>query len=289
MGTLTLEVGGRRFDGAANGNAWIGRDGLDGWWDSPETLYEEMTSDGVDGAEDPVNVTVGPKRVNVRLEIASSSPEWAETDVRDWAAGLVTEPDLGFRVFHAGRWRWLRRAKVRGAMKVGPNRRDLRLTTVSFTAWSHDGRRYGEVKDISVLSETTAAGGLEFPIVDGSLAFGSGTEVEFPGVFRIENYDGTAPFLPEKFTVLGGMDGFTITSDSHVIEYDAPVGIGQTLVLSPFAGGRAVLDGADVSTNLTRADWAFVPRKGQRGYLFAPVNPTPSAQLIVSHADGAWW
>jgi hypothetical protein len=288
MGALTLDVGGRRFDGAANGNAWIARDGLDGWWDSAETLYEDETSDGVDGAFDPVTVSVGPKRVNVALVVESSSPEWADTDVRDWAASLAKMTDLEFRVFHAGRWRWLRRAKVRGSVRVIPNRRDLRLTEIQFTAWSADPRRYGTVRDVPITAEIGVTGGLEYPIVDDVLDFGAVSSVTFPGGFNIIN-EGTAPFLPESFTIAGGMDSFTITSDAHVIEYDAPIEVGQTLILSPYAGGRAVLDGADVSQNLTQADWAYVPAEGQRGYLFSPVNPTPGAQLTVTHANGAWW
>lgn len=288
MGDLTLEVGGRRFDGSANGNQWIGRDGLDGWWDSAETLYDEDTSDGVDGAPDPVEVSLGPKRVNVRLEIASSSPDWAETDVRDWAAALSRQTDIGFRVFHGGRWRSLRKAKVRGNVKVAPNRSDLRLTTVQFTAWSHDPRRYGDIAKIVVDPDLAPSGGLTFPIVEDSLDFGDTGDVNFGGAVRIEN-PGTAPFLLESIQVAGGMDSFTFTSESHVIEYASPIAVGQTLVLSPYAGGRAYLDGADVSHHLTRADWVTVPEHGQRGFIFAPVNPTAGAQLTVTHARGAWW
>lgn len=287
MGDLMLEVGGRRFDGAADGNAWIARDGLDGWWDSAETTFEEELVESGDGAFDPAEIVLGPKRVNVTLQVASSSPDWAENDTRRWASALARKQDIGFRVYHGGEWLSLRAAKVRGNVKVAPNRADMRLTQIIFTAWSHDPIRYGEVASIDIAAVVAPSGGLRFPIVDGALDFGTSGSVSFPGGFAIKN-EGTATAPIKKYTLRGPFTSFTITSETHVIEYDGTVTADQTLVLTPLAGGRAELDGVDVSTNLTQADWVGVPPGGQRGYLFVPVNATAATQLTVDYYTSAW-
>jgi len=60
-------------------------------------------------------------------------------------------------------------------------------------------------------------------------------------------------------------------------------------VLSAALGGRALLDGADVSHNLTQAGWVPVRKGETRGYMFTPENPTSGSQLEISYVDGAWW
>lgn len=286
MSDLRLEVGGKIADGASNGNPWIGVDGLDGWWDSAETLFDETTLDTGDGAYDPTEVFLGPKRVQVVLLADASSPEWAELEVRTWAASLSKMTDLGFRVYSAGRWLSLRNAKVRGAVSVRPNRRDMRLTEIRFTAWSHDPRKYGQTVRIEIDATASSQGGLVFPIIDSAMNFNDLGDADFPGAFRIPN-PGTADFYP-VMTVTGPATSFKVTSEDSVIEYSATVLHGKKLVLSPYAGGRAVLEGADASYNLTRAEWISVQPGEDRGYLFEPVNPSANTKLLIEYPDGAW-
>lgn len=284
---LMLEVGGRRASGMANGKLWIGKNGLDGWWDSAETLYNEETSDDQDGAYDPSEVRLGPKRVNVYLLADASSPGWADLDVRPWATGLARLTDLGFRVYHAGRWQYLLDAKIRGKVEVKPNRSDMRLTDIRFTVWSWSPFKYGPMLSLPVPTTIPAGGGLAFPIaVPKGLSFGATGVTDAPGVFRITN-PGTAEVYP-IFTVRGPMASFTITSENNTIAYSAPIPAGSKLTLSPYAGGRALLDGADVSQNLTQAEWVPVNRESTRGYTLTAVNPGADSGLTVDFPEGAW-
>lgn len=290
MGRLMLEVDGRRFDGGAGGKRWIGRDGLDGWWDGVEPQYEEEIDPSGDGAYDPVAVTVGPRRVNVTLITDASSPVWASLDHRAWAASLSKRTDLGFRVYEEGvGWLSLRRAKIRGIPKVRPHRTDMRLTTITFTVWSADPRKYGEWKSVAIDAISPERGGLAMPVSPArGMDFNPEGDVSFPGVFHITN-PGTADYFP-IFSVTGPMDGFSITSEANTITYAGALAYGQKLVLSPYAGGRAVLDGTDVSHNLTRADWTAVQGDQRRGFLFSPEAPGGGAQLIIDYPpDGAYW
>ena len=77
MSYLRLEVGGRIADGVKSGRLWIAKDGLDGWWDSTETLFDEDDRPDGDGAFDPVDVPLGPRRVNVALLSDALSTDWA--------------------------------------------------------------------------------------------------------------------------------------------------------------------------------------------------------------------
>ncbi len=288
MGYLTATVGGRTFDGEANGTMWIDRDGLEGWWDSPEALTEDESIPGRDGEFVTDTVTVGRRRFTFRAWVESSTPEWAELELRPWAAALSKSADIGFSLSHAGRTLNLRRAQVRGIVRVRPHRDNMRRTTIEFTIVAADSRKYGPTKSIPIDAVAEQVGGLQFPIVDGALDFAMTGLTEFPGVFKIENL-GTAEFFPERFTIRGPLAGFTITSEQATVQYDGPVGVGDELVLTPYAGGRATLNGADVSHNLIRAEWVAVQPGETRGYLFTPVDPQPGSKLTVQHPDGALW
>lgn len=288
MGYLTATVGGRVFDGEANGTMWIDRDGLDGWWDSPEVINEDESIPGGDGEFETQDVTVGRRRFMFRAWVESSSPEWAELELRPWAAALSKSDDIGFSLSHAGRTLRLRRAQIRGIVRVRPHREDMRRTTVEFSVMAADPKKYGPAREVAIDAISAAIGGLRFPIVEGALDFGTEGLTEFPGVFRLDN-TGTAAFFPEKFTVRGPLDGFTITSEQSTVEYDGPVAASDELVLTPYAGGRATLNGADVSHNLIRADWVAVQPGETRGYLFTPINPRPGSKLTIDYPEGAWW
>lgn len=290
MGDLMVELGGIRIYEDPTHNGWgLLRDGIgEGWWDSPDSRDEDDLIPGVDGAfEDPEDPLVEGRRVTLRFAHVASSPEWSVLNARRVLAGLVKMGDLGFRVYEAGSWLGLRRARVRGRVRVTEGRRHVALCEI--TVASKDPLKYGPTRRVVLDSTVQPEGGLAFPIVDGALSFGtSSSGVLFPGVFAIRNA-GTGALFPERFTVTGPVDGFQIISESHVVEYSAAIDAGATLVLTPYAGGRATLDGADVSTNLLEADWAAVEPGQTRGYFFDPVDPGAGSQLLVDYPEGAWY
>lgn len=284
---VIVEVGGRRFR-AVNRHPsgwWIHTEGLDAWWDSPDTRFDEDLIPGQHGAFDPDEVLLGARSFPFIGRHEASSAAWAEREVRTWAAALAPQTDLGVRVFVADRWLRLRDAKIRGRVRV----REVTETICEFhlPIWSADPLKYGPVRQDRIEAALAPAGGLTFPVVDGALDFGGGGTVTFPGAFRITN-PGTAPFFP-TFRAHGYMQGFTITSESNTVQYSGTIGAGSELVASPYMGGRAVLDGTDVSFRLVQADWAPIGPGESRGFLFTPVNPGRGAQLIAEYPEGAWF
>ena len=283
MDGVTVEIGGRRLHSGPHDSGWW-LTGLEGWFDAPTTRFDEDVVPEQDGAIDPSQVLVEPRRITVQGTCEVASAGWANTITRPWLASLAKSMDLGFRVYADG-WTLARRAKVRGQIKV----RDIDETFTEFEipVWTADPRRYGEEKTLVVNATVAPTGGLAFPVVDGALSFGEAGAASFPGVFQVEN-PGTADFFP-TFTVRGPVTDFTITSEGRVIEYAAPLAAGQELVLSPYLGGRAVLDGVDVSHNLTQAGWVPVEGGQTRGYFFNATDPGLGAQLEVTYPAGAWW
>lgn len=264
---------------------WIHMDGMSEWWDSPEARFDVTNLPNADGAFEPEQITLGPRTFAFKGRHEAASSEWADLEVRSWAASIATVTDLQVRVFTAGRWLYLRRAKVRG--KVRSREVTETISEFQIPIWSHDPLKYGRTRTVSIDALTESSGGLGFPIVDGGLDFNQDGATLFPGVFHLEN-PGTAAFFPERFEVEGPLAGFTITSESHTVHYDGPVAAGQTLTLSPYAGGRASIGGADVSHNLIEADWVPVDPGTTRGFLFTPVTPGPGARLTVTYPEGAW-
>jgi hypothetical protein len=279
-----VEIDGRRlYTEPGAGRWWL--EELEGFFDSPGTRFDENMIPGEDGAFDPDDVQLEPRRVVVRGTSEASSPGWADRVIRPWLASLVKKRDLQFRAFVGGQWLSLRNAKIRGQVKV----RDVDETFTEFEIpiWAADPRKFGPRARIEMDAAIEPSGGLRFPMVDEAVSFGTSGGVLFPGVFVIHN-QGTADLFPEKFTVRGPVPRFAITSESSVIEYDGPIARGQELTVTPFAGGRANLDGADVSHNLLRADWVPIRPGETRGYLFSPEDPQPGSQLAIDYSEGAW-
>lgn len=284
MDGLMVEINGRRLHTVPGGDSWWLTE-MEGFFDSPGTRFDENLIPGGDGAFDPDEVLMEPRRPVLRGACEVSTPGWADTVARPWLASLARMDDVHFRAFVGDQWLSLRRAKVRGQVKV----RDVDETFTEFEIplWAADPVKYGPMRSLTVDPVQNPTGGLAFPVVEDSLNFQSGSAAAFPGVFRIANA-GTAPFYP-TLTVRGPVDSFTIASESYVIEYAAAVPYGAELLLSPYLGGQATLNGVNVSHNLVQADWAPVNGGEARGYLFTPVGALPGAQLVVEHPQGAWW
>jgi len=284
---VIVEIAGRRFMSHDRDPAgwWIQREGLTEWWDSPETRFEDTPIPGQHGSFDPDDVLIAARTFPFIGRHRAVTFEWADREVRTWAAGLAARRDVEVRVYAAGRWLHLRWAKIRGRVRV--REVNSRICEFQLPIWAADPRKYADDVTTVVNATVVPAGGLTLPVVDGALAFGAPGTASFPGVFQVEN-PGTADFFP-TFTVRGPVTDFTITSEGRAIEYAAPLAAGQELVLSPYLGGRAVLDGVDVSHNLTQASWVPVDGGQTRGYFFNATDPGLGAQLEVTYPNGAWW
>lgn len=154
-----------------------------------------------------------------------------------------------------------------------------------------DPRKYGPLRDLDDLPTATAAGGasdgLTFPVIDTTLSFGTFSP---SGLIEIYN-GGTAPSWV-TWRVRGGIDssGFQILSGTDVIEFAAAVPAGKELTLDPYAGGRAVLDGVDVTGgSLTRSEWPAVMPKQTRTYVFDPIGTADSNARLIAEFREAWW
>lgn len=283
---LMVELGGIRLYADPSHNGWgVLKDGIDGWWDSLDTRDELDTIPGADGAFEPGEPLVDPRLVTIRGAHVASSPEWSIQHTRNALAALAKKSDLDFRLWEAGEWRRLRNARLRGRAKVAERRRNV--IVFELTVRTADPRKYGESRQIHMDALVESTGGMVFPIVDGAVSFGGTGGVLFPGVFALSN-PGTAEFFPEAFTITGPMAGFTIQSEQWVIEYDGTIGVGEQLIVTPYAGGRAVLSGADVSHNLLRAEWVPVSPGTTRGYLFTPTVPGSGSGITIDYPEGAW-
>lgn len=280
---VRVEIAGRRLYGERY-EGW-GLVDVPGLWDSASNRDLVEFVPGVDGDLSYEEPEMEGLRFTIQGRVVSSSPGWGKRD-RSWLRALAKRPDLEFRLFEAESWRYLRGAQVDGRVRVATDYTGLR-TDFEIPVRCGDPRWYGVDSSFTVDAVAAPRGGLRFPIVSGALAFGESGAVSFPGAFQIHN-PGSAGFYP-VFRVAGPVDSFTVSSESLVLEYVAPVPAGQVLTLSPYAGGRAVLAGADVSHNLTRAGWVPVDPDQTRGYLFTPLNPGLGAQLEVTYPEGAWW
>lgn len=284
---LMVEFGGIRLYENPERNGWaLAKGGLPDWWDSPDGRGEDDPLPGQDGLfDDSQPQLLDGRRVTVRGYFQASTSAWLRTKAMPALNALMRSSDLGFRVWEDDRWISIRRARLRGRVRQAERRRDI--LEFEITVLSPDPLKYGPAQQIVLDAQEQAGGGLVYPIVDGALNYGTSGGASFPGLFRITN-PGRAPFIPERFTIVGPISGgFTITSESHVIEYTGDVGRGQQLVLSPFLGGRAALDGVDQSHLLTRAEWAAVQPAQTRAFLFTPVTAGLGSQLIVDYPEGA--
>lgn len=256
---LKVNIDDRIFSGLADGNQFVSRDGLDGWWDSAETRTSEELIPQSHGSQTPASILLGARRVATRVWSDDSSYDDAE-EFRAWAASLALKPSFKFGVYTAGKWRYMRDTSVRGAMKVVPNRNDMRKTSLEFVAWSPDAFKFGEPTSQRI---TTVP----------------------EGTFTIHN-PGTAPIFPwfkaraiENFRVTSGDNGFTYTGNVGTL----------VTTISPYVGGRAsTAGGTDRTTNITRADWMQVAPGQTATFQFVTEKYGDNAYIEAHNYQGAW-
>ena len=280
---VKIEVAGRVMYGDRT-KGW-GIVDLDGWWDSPDNDVSKFPVPGGHGTLPFPTPTLGTVEAVIRGVAVSTTPMMGERD-RAWLRSLAALPDLEMRVWEQYQWLSVRGAQVNGRVRVDTDYRGHR-TEFEIPITTYDPVRYGRQAGPIVLdAQASATGGLAWPVVDGAFDFGQLPEVTFPGFFSVENV-GTTPFQIES-SVRGPMDGFQIISDGRVIEYSTQIPAGSTVTVSPYLGGRAVMDGTDVSVYLTRAEFTPVCPGATQNYLFVPLNPGPGSRLQVNYPEGAW-
>ncbi|MGO2188178.1 MAG: hypothetical protein ACTH4Y_08015 [Microbacterium gubbeenense] len=256
---LKLNIDGRIFSGLADGNLFVSRDGLDGWWDSAETRTSEELIPQSHGSQTPASILLGARRVATRVWSDDTTPAAAE-EFREWATSLALKPSFEFGVFTADRWLYMRDTSVRGAVKVIPNRNDMRKTAVEFVAWSPDAFKFGPVvsRRITTVPEAT---------------------------FKIHN-PGKAPIYP--WFKARAIENFRVTSGESGFAYSGNVGTLVTTI-SPYTGGRAIAaGGTDRTTNITRADWMTVAPGQTATFDFKTEKYGDNAYIEAHHFQGAW-
>lgn len=154
-----------------------------------------------------------------------------------------------------------------------------------------DPRKYGPWQSAAAAPAGGSADGLIWPLMGdvgtGVLDFG---EFSPTGLMTLTN-TGTAPTWV-SFLVTGAIDsaGFQVVSDADVIEFSGPVPLGQQLVLDPYAGGRAILSGVDVTgESLTRSEWPALQGGETRIYSFDPLGVSDGNASIEARYREAWW
>ncbi|MCI2959554.1 phage tail family protein [Agromyces atrinae] len=261
---------------------------LAGWYGRPSILHDAEPIPGQHGFLPPTEVTYAGRYVYVTLRKRVQphqdirSHHWGEfSDIRigvpysmtveDAAGALTTDvwlteaPDF---VIDTVEW-W---------------------ATVTLPLMAPDPRKYGPARPLRISATPETTNGLEFPLFeDGFLSFGPfDTGAGFgAGSFALHNH-GSIESYP-IYRVTGAIaGGFSILTDGGELKFAQTVPPGTELVLSPYAGGRAVLNGVDVTVSLTVADWVPVARGERRGFTFVPVGTASAgAELAVDFRE-AW-
>jgi hypothetical protein len=158
-----------------------------------------------------------------------------------------------------------------------------RYARVTFHLYAPDPLTYGPTREFLIPAVRPVADGLHFPLFSaGKLDFGEWpvTAGFGPGKFAFSNF-GTEESWP-WFEAAGYMEGgFTIISGDDEIRYEDDVPTNKTLLLSPYAGGRAILDGVDVTTNLVSPAWSPIQPGDRRGFTFSPLGSASGGAALI--------
>lgn len=256
---------------------------IPGWYDKPSLELDSEPIPGQDGMFPPIDPKYGGRYITLVADVLSAP----HTDIRQvyWeqfsalrarAYELeVTDPfgtltatvwPNGQARFTVGRVPWIGRVEV---PLLAPDPRKYRAQPSVSTQPAGEG----------------TSDGLEFPLfADGYLDFG---DFEIAGGFYLSNA-GKADSTP-YFRVRGGLDGgFSIVSPAGTLTFTGAVPVGQEVVLSAFAGGRAILNGVDRTDLLTVAQWAPIEPGETRPYSFVSLDTYSSTALLTAYMKDAW-
>jgi len=290
-----VSIGGRTLYSARAPMGWhLTR--LEGWDDSPSNRVEDRPIPGLGGSSDPTEVLMNAREFVVAGIHIAGSQVVAETEVRSWLASLASRNDLTVEVHNAAGIR-VARCWVRGGARV--RRLDDVTTEFELPLFAPDGRKYGAETVQRLNSGIIAPGGLTMPI---TLADGVGAFEFVPfstvGGFGTNRITLRNPGQADSWVVFEADGpipvGLSITSDGQELRLERAVGASSTpgspaLLLSPYAGGRAVLNGVDVTTDLVVADWMKVAPGQTRQFNVAALDEPGAGAYVQARLRGAWW
>lgn len=152
-----------------------------------------------------------------------------------------------------------------------------------------DGRLFGPLMSATTGLPSPPPGGLVFPLFDGTgkLEFGLPGD---PGQVTLSNPGTADAFL--TFTITGPvLGGFTLTdvASGRQIVYAGDVPSGATVLIVDSATGRATLNGADRTGELTSKQWWPVPRRGSSTVQFATLGASGQAGTLTASLAPAYW
>lgn len=265
-----------------DGMVWKLKD-FTNWYTSAPVRVDITPLPGNDGGFEPERIYRSPKTMTIEGFAYGGSPEEAEALVWERIAALSPRGDaIRLRVDSVGPTKFMKvwLASAPQVLPFGSNRARFQISLIAA-----DPRKYSEPRTVkSGVSSTTD--GLRFPLfASGFLDFGTFSPA---GLFYINNA-GTADSFP-VFRIRGAvMGGFRIGSEGVVLEYSGDVPGGTELTLSPYAGGRASLQGTDMTHNISVSNWVPVGPKETRTFIFTPLGSYNANAEISTIFSDAWW
>lgn len=189
----------------------------------------------------------------------------------------IDDPDIGYR-----------EAKVRLSGTDGDywNANQVNKFLLQFTAT--DPRKYGPLVSAPGATPSKGPEGLTFPLFEpaGTLDFGAGGR---SGKVTVDN-PGTADtdvVITANGPHLGGVQ-FTKVGTGERLIFPKDIPSGAELRLDS-ATGRATLNGADRTGQLTRLEFWKVPAKGSVQVALTPLGPAGQAGTYEVSAQPAYW
>lgn len=257
---------------------------LEGWYGTTVRLQVDDMPEG-DGGFNPVRSYRGVRRMVLRGFAMGSTPEGTVREVWQELSAIAPQGEqLALQVDDDGGTYymdvWAGNVQV---LPFAPRRARFSVELVAT-----DPRKYGAPLELAPTGPAGSADdGLTFPMFAGGyLDFGAFTP---SGLVYVAN-GGTAESWP-IFHVRGTVDdGFQIISGTDVVEYSADLALGETVTLSPYAGGRAILAGADVTGGrLTQASWPSILPGETRLYVFNALGTADANARLTIEFREAWW
>lgn len=282
----------KTFYGSANqSNHWWLGSGLVGWYDGVANRIEAVDVPGQHGSFTPQQVLLSGRHMTFECAIEFSTSAEAEASGVDWLASLSAMEGFDFSVTDAGSTKYAR-CWIEPGQVVLSKRISEKVWKYSIPLFAPDPLKYGELETVRKGASYVVSGGLQYAL-QYPLTYGDVAAAALSGYVQLFN-SGTADVYP-MWRVGGPITlGFQILSDDYVVRFDRALLVNEEVYLGPEAGGRALLrdeSGAitDVSVSLTQANWASVPKQGQRGFIFSPIGIATGGSFVEATIRDGWF
>lgn len=258
-----------------NGQPYVDADGCwwsatheEGWSTSPDPRVTEAKLPGADGQLSG-DLQIEPRPIILGGTVRAPTQLLLQVKIDEVAAllsGPVREDTLLVAEPHLTRHATVRRDQRTPAAKVSPF-----VATWMFQLIADDPRRYRPAQVVST-GLPSSGGGLVFPLFQttGLLEFGAPGA---SGQVTLLN-PGSADAFP-SFTITGPVLGGVVITDiasGRQIVYAGDVPDAAVLLIIDTAFGRATLNGADRTAELTVKQWFPVPAGGSSTVQFATLG-----------------